>query len=399
MLNTTIAPWPHYDYDEQRAAQEVLMSGKVNQWTGTHVKEFEKEFATYVGTEYAVAVSNGSVALDLIFKHLPRGFGSVYNEVLVTSRTFMASVSSIVLAGLKPVFVDVDEYSGNIDIADIRRKITDKTMAILCVHLAGQPCDMDEIMAIAKERRLFVIEDCAQSHGATYKGRKVGSIGHAAAWSFCQDKIMSTAGEGGMITTNDYQLFKYIWEFKDHGKNYDKMNDANPSKGFRWVHDSFGSNYRMTEIQAAVGRIQLQKLDEWVERRNKIARFYNGIFYEYSAIEVPSKYEHGIHAKYKHYVYVNEDGLKEGWNRDRIVSELNEVGVPCYTGSCSEVYMENAFLFSDMAPERCLPNARKLGRTSLMFLVHPTITNEDLLKMEKRLDDVLSRASKNCNAN
>lgn len=393
MLNTKIAPWPFYDNDERVAVQEVMMSGRVNQWTGHHVKEFEKEFAEYVGTEYAVAVSNGTVALDLIlgsFQSDPHR-----DEILVTSRTFMASVSSIVLAGFVPVFVDVDPETGNICPKDIARKISNRTVAIMCVHLAGLPCDMDPIIDIGAEYGVLIIEDCAQAHGAEYKGRKVGSLGHVAAWSFCQDKIMSTAGEGGMVTTNIPELYKHIWEFKDHGKSLDKISTPNPSKGFRFIHDSFGSNYRMTEIQAAVGRLQLKKLDYWIQIRNLNADYLDETLSQYSAVTVVRHTTADVlHAKYKHYAYVNPEGLREGWDRQRIIDELTKLGVPVYTGSCSEVYLEDAFLKVGLAPQVSLPNALKLGETSLMFLVHPTITQNDLDFMREGLETVLGSASK-----
>lgn len=394
MLNTNIAPWPAFSQEEIDATAEVLRSGKVNQWTGEHVKAFEREFADYIGTKYAVALANGTVALDLIFRAYR------YNhidgeEVIVTSRTFIATISSIVNEGLRPVFVDVDPDTGNIDPKEIIKAITPNTRYIMCVHLAGHPCDMDEIMRIADTHGLVVIEDCAQAHGGVYKGRKLGSIGHAAAWSFCQDKIMTTGGEGGMVTTNSEHIWQDIWEFKDHGKSFGKMIDPVMQSGFRWVHDSFGSNHRMTEMQAAIGRIQLKKMQTWTHYRNANAGMLDYIASHYSAIrEIPQLSVDCVHAKYKHYMYVDPNGLKEGWTRNRIINELNEQGVPCYAGTCSEVYLETAFINSGFPPRSRLPNARMLGETSLMFLVHPNITTYQLGHCMTKLATVLSAASK-----
>jgi dTDP-4-amino-4,6-dideoxygalactose transaminase len=392
MLNAGVNPWPFYAEDEVQAVAQVLRSGQVNQWTGGNVKLFEQKFANYIGTDKAVAVMNGTVALDLILKFGPFGSG---DQIIVTPRTFLASVSSIINAGLVPVFADVDPVSGNFTPETIAKAITPQTRGILCVHLAGWPCEMDEIMQLARQWNLYVIEDCAQAHGAEYKGRKVGSIGHAAAWSFCQDKIMSTAGEGGMITTNDLVLWRDIWEYKDHGKCYDKMFNTVHPPGFRWVHDSFGSNYRMTEIQAVVGIQQLQKLDYWVAVRNHIASQIDDVATGYSAVRTAKVPEWMKHAKYKHYLYVDPTGLNDGWSRDRIIEELGKLGTPCFQGSCSEVYLEEAFMYFN--PEfipTTKPVAKELGETSLMFLVHPTLGGRDMYETLTNLEKVLLKASR-----
>jgi len=219
-MNALCATWPSYSDEEATAVRNVILSNKVNYWTGTECREFEKEFAAWVGTEYAVALSNGTLALDVALKaiHISPG-----DEVIVTPRTFLASASCIVNAGAVPVFADVDRDSQNITADTIRAVLTPRTRAIICVHLAGWPCDMDPIMELAKTHDLFVIEDCAQAHGARYRGRMVGSIGHIGAWSFCQDKIMSTGGEGGMVTTNSRVWWTAMWSYKDHGKSWEAM--------------------------------------------------------------------------------------------------------------------------------------------------------------------------------
>ncbi len=374
-----------------------MTSGRTNQWTGNEVNLFAAEFAGYVGTKEAIPVANGSLALDLIFRGLqtqgrtgPPGYG---HEVIVTSRTFIASISSIVMAGLVPVFADVDPISQNITKETIEAVRTDKTIGILCVHLAGYPCDMYPIMKLATQHNLFVIEDCAQAHGAQYMGQSVGSFGNAAAWSFCQDKIMTTGGEGGMITTNDIALADIMWSYKDHGKNADSAKFPFPSKnGFRWLHDSIGTNFRMTEIQAAIGRIQLRNLENSVKKRKSIADSYNKIAKGFSAVRTDFYNREIRHAKYKHYMFVVPKGLNDGWHRDRIISELNMLGLPANVGSCSEVYLEKAL--EHYVPAEHCSVARMLGEHSICFPCHPTITDEDQLMMNRALYKVLSSASK-----
>jgi len=376
MLNTPFSTWPSFTIEEAEAVHHVVLSNKVNYWTGTECREFEKEFASWVGTRHAMALSNGTLALDVALKALGIGPG---DEVVVTPRTFIASVSCVVNAGATPVFADVEADSGNISAATIGRVLTQRTKAVICVHLAGWPCDMDPIMALANRHGLKVIEDCAQAHGARYKGRSVGSIGHAGAWSFCQDKIMTTGGEGGMVTTNDEALWRAMWSYKDHGKSYEAVYERQHPPGFRWVHESFGTNWRMLEMQAAIGRIQLRRMTDWTARRTANAQAIWAACLPHSAVRVPmfgcSEYDH---AHYKCYVYVQPEQLAPGWNRDRIMQAINAQGVPCYQGSCSEVYLEKAFDNTGWRPDARLPVARELGETSLMFLVHPTLTQAEI---------------------
>jgi len=280
--------------------------------------------------------------------------------------------------------------------------LTSKTKVIICVHLAGWPCDMDPIMALAERHHLKVIEDCAQAHGAVYKGRSVGSIGHIGAWSFCQDKIMTTGGEGGMVTTNDEILWRKMWAYKDHGKSYEAVYEREHPPGFRWVHESFGTNWRMLEVQAAIGRIQLKRMTDWNVKRTSNAQ---AILSAFESLRVPefkcnqactnhcANSSNCKHAYYKAYVYVNPDKLKEGWSRDRIIQEIEMRGVPCFPGSCSEVYLEKAFEGTGFTPKNRLPIAKMLGDTSLMFLVHPTLTQENIKKTKEVIMDVLKLAS------
>ena len=390
MLNTKFAPWPSFTEEEANAVRDVILSNKVNYWTGQETRSFEKEFAAWAGTEYAVALANGTVALDLALKALQIGAG---DEVIVTSRTFLASVSSIVNAGAVPVFADVDLGSQNITLESIQRVLTARTRAIICVHLAGWPCDMDPIMALADAHDLKVIEDCAQAHGALYKGRPVGSIGHIGAWSFCQDKIMTTGGEGGMVTTNDRQLWADMWAYKDHGKSWDAVYEREHAPGFRWLHETFGTNWRMLEVQAVIGRIQLGRMEAWQAARLQNAQAIWSAASSLSALRVPEVPAEIQHAAYKCYVFVRPEHLKDGWSRDRILNEISSRGVPVFSGSCSEVYLEKAFDNTGWRPVERLPHAKELGETSLMFLVHPTLTQQEIVLTCKTLTDVIQQAS------
>lgn len=388
MLNTNYAPWPSFTQEEADAVSKTILSNKVNYWTGTECREFEKEFAEYTQTKYAIALTNGTVALDVALKALNIGAG---DDVIVTSRTFLASASAIVTAGANPIFADVELASQNISRRTIEAVFTPNTKAIICVHLAGLMCDMDPIMALAEEKGLYVIEDCAQAHGAMYKGRSAGSIGHIGAWSFCQDKIMTTGGEGGMVTTNDKTLWDKMWSYKDHGKSFDSVYNKQHPPGFRWVHDSFGTNWRMMEVQAVIGRVQLKRMREWTKVRNQNMELILSTFESYPYFTVYHPSEDYVHAAYKCYVQVNAEALPQGWDRDRIMLEINALGTPCYSGSCSEVYLEKAFDNTPWRPKKRLENARKLGETSLMFLVHPTLTKDNMDNTVQNIKTVINK--------
>lgn len=391
MLNTPFSPWPSYTNEEADAIKNVLLSNKVNYWTGDECKLFEKEFAAWVQCDYAVALSNGTLALDVALKALNIGAG---DEVITTPRTFLASASSIVTAGATPVFADVDLNSQAITAESIAEVLTTKTKAVIVVHLAGMPAEMDAIMALSEKHGFYVIEDCAQAHGAKYKGRSVGTIGHIGAWSFCQDKIMTTGGEGGMVTTNDKALWSTMWSYKDHGKSYDAVyNRAHPA-GFRWLHESFGTNWRMTEIQAVLGRIQLKRMDKWTKQRQENCQSIDDAIKKLPISRCVSVPDYITHASYKHYVFINPEHLKAGWSRDRIVETIVSEGVPAYQGSCSEIYLEKAFDNTPWRPTTRLPNAVQLGETSLMFLVHPTLTSDEINKTVDVIRKTLIAASK-----
>ena len=393
MLNTAFSPWPSFTQAEADAVSQVLLSNKVNYWTGQEGRQFEREFADWADSQYAIAMGNGTLALDVAMQALEIGAG---DEVIVTPRTFIASISSVVNAGAIPIFADVDAETGNITPETIAAVMTERTKAIVCVHLAGWPCDMDGIMALAAQHDLYVIEDCAQAHGTRYKGRSVGSIGHIGAWSFCQDKIMTTGGEGGMVTTNDESLWRKMWAYKDHGKSYAAVYETEHAPGYRWLHESFGTNWRMTEMQAVIGRIQLTRMSDWTAQRTAHAhaildecdKWAQQGYLSVPRLEQTAEYADCTHGYYKLYVYVQPDNLPADWSRDRIIAEINALNVPCFSGSASEVYLEKAFDHTGWRPESPLAVAKQLGETSLMFLVHPTLTTAEIAQTVAAIDSV-----------
>jgi dTDP-4-amino-4,6-dideoxygalactose transaminase len=408
VLNTAFSPWPSFTSEETQAVASVLASNRVNYWTGRECRDFESEFAAWTGAQHAIALANGTLALDLGVKALGIGAG---DEVVVTPRTFIASVSCVVNAGATPVFADVDADSGNLSAQTIEQVLTPRTKAVICVHLAGWPCDMDPIMSLAHGRGIYVIEDCAQAHGARYRGRSVGTIGHLGAWSFCQDKIMTLGGEGGMVTTNDPGVASRIWSLKDHGKSCAAAKPREGS-GFRWVHESFGTNARMLEIQAVLGRIQLGRMARWTAQRNAHADAIQTALRPFagpSGVLRTPRFRCGgrdadgatsgcadgcEHARYKYYAYVRPENFAQEWTRDRVIEAITSRGVPCYSGSCSEVYLEKAFQGISWRPGERLPVAQELGETSLMWLVHPTLTQDEMRKTCEVSAEVLREAQR-----
>lgn len=387
-----IAPWPSFTQEEQEAVARVLASNRVNYWTGEEVRAFEREFADWVGSFNAIAVANGTLALEAALKALGIGPG---DEVIVTPRTFIASVSCVINEGATPIFADVDRESGVMTPESARAVISESTKAIIPVHLGGWPCDMPGLKSLAAEAGIAIIEDCAQAHGAAINDRSVGTFGDIGVWSFCQDKIMTTGGEGGMVNTDDRELWARIWSYKDHGKNFEEMCRTDYSGGFRWVHESFGSNYRMLEIQAVLGRIQLRRMAEWHRLRTDNARTLIGALREFpDAVRVPEPPPGYTHAFYRLYAYVRPEGLRTGWSRDRLIAELTSLGLPAFHGSCSEVYLERAFDGTGFRPSQRLPAALELGDTSIAFLVHPTLTPEDLAKARDAITSVFEQASR-----
>ncbi|MFO7914018.1 MAG: DegT/DnrJ/EryC1/StrS aminotransferase family protein [Desulfotignum sp.] len=393
------APWPFFSDDEIQAAVNVLKSGNVNQWTGHAVNRFETAFAGYIGTDHAVALANGSLALDMALRSL--GIGK-QDEVIVTPRSFVASASCVALQGAVPVFVDVDPVSQNITLETISQAVTPKTKAVIAVNLGGWPCDLGNIKSFCEQNKIFLIEDCAQAHGAKFEGKKAGSFGDCAVFSFCQDKIMTTGGEGGMLVTNRADIWKKVWSFKDHGKDYDDAFCQNHDPGFKWLINSFGTNGRMTEMQAAMGCVMLKKLDAWVEKRRTYADQLNQAFANMPGLRTTIPGPACYHSYYKYYVFIDQDALNGAWNRDRVIDALNNAGIPCNTGICPEIYKEKAFTKGNCRIQGSakdssgknyyLPVARKLGETSVMFMVHPTLTPASMGYVIDQMQKIMKKA-------
>lgn len=390
MASRQIFPaWPVFDDEQCAAVDRVLRSGKVNYWTGDECRKFEREYAESLGVKHAIALANGTLALELALYALDIGPG---DEVIVPSRTFIASASCAVVRGARPVIADLDRDSQNLTVETVKAVMTPRTKAIIAVHLAGWPCDMDPLMEFASEHGLFVIEDCAQAHGALYKGRPVGSIGHMNAFSFCQDKIITTGGEGGLLTTNDDRLWEKAWSYKDHGKSWDAVYNRPHTGTFKYLHESFGTNWRLTEMQAAIGRIQLSRLPDWTQRRNQNARILVDSLSDIPGVRVPQPDSEIQHAQYKFYAFIDAARLNAGWTRDRIAQEIMARGPFCGCGSCGEIYKELAFVKTGYGPVAPLPVAHELHETSLMFQVHPTLSAEDMRFIGEVARDVLTSA-------
>ncbi len=386
-----LPPWPHFDDEMVAAAASVLRSGKVNQWTGEQVRRFEAELAERFGRRHAVALANGTLALELALRAAGVGEG---DEVVVTPRSFFASVSAVVRVGARPVFADVDERTQSLTVETVAAALTERTRAVLVVHLGGWPAPMQALRGLCDERGLLLVEDCAQAHGAEVDGRQVGQWGELAAYSFCQDKIMTTAGEGGALLMDDEALYARAWSFKDHGKNLQKVRQGGSGTGFRWLHDTFGTNWRLSEVQAAVGRVQLRRLDGWLEYRRRWGKLLTERLSRWDALRIPRPREDERPAYYRFYAFVRPEALRDGWSRDRILQATAAEGIPCGVGSCPEIYREGAFEGTDLRPVEPLPVATRLGATSMAFHVHPTLTERDVEQTAEAIEKVLAAASR-----
>jgi len=389
-MTVAFSSWPQFDDEQIEAVAAVLRSGRINYWTGSTGREFEREYSAYLGRRHSIAVANGTLALELALE----AFGvSPGDEVIVPARTYVASASCAVMRGAVPVVADVNRDSQCLTAETIAAALTERTRAVIVVHLGGWPADMDPIMELARERNLIVIEDCAQAHGAFYKGRPVGSIGHAGAFSFCQDKIITTGGEGGLLALDDEEAWRRAWAFKDIGRSYAAVYERDHPPGFRWFTESFGTNWRMTEMQAAIGRIQLKRLPQWVEQRNRNAVVLRQALEGLRVLRIPQVATGDVHAFYRFYAFVEPQSLSTGWSRDRILGEIESMGVPCGVGSCPEIYLEKAFVDRGWGPGQRLPVAQELGATSLMFLVHPTLTVDEMQAAARAIRMAIERAS------
>lgn len=387
--NPNLAPWPFYDADEIAAARSVLESGRVNYWTGERGREFERAYAAYCGVRFALAVANGTVALELALVGLGIGPG---DDVVVPARTFIATAAAVAMRGARPVVADIDPVSQNITAETLAAALTPRTKAVIPVHLAGWPVDMAPLLALTRPKGIAVIEDCAQAHGATVNGKNVGGLGEIGCFSFCQDKIISTGGEGGMVVTDDETAYRRMWSFRDHGKNIAHANDSGAGAGFKWVADSFGTNWRMTEVQSAIGLAQLAKLPAWVARRRANASLFDATLTGLPCVSLPTVPQHLTHAYYKYYFFVTPDALRGDWSRERICSELNGRGVPARAGACPDIAREKAFL--DAGPQPAHPGASSIEHRTIMLPVHPTLTPGNMAFMTESLRAVVLEATR-----
>lgn len=379
--------WPNYSENEIKKVIRVIKSGKVNYVNGKLGKKFENLFSKWVKRKYSVALANGTVALELAIKSLKLPPKS---EILVTARSFFSSASVIVRAGFVPKFLDVDLYTQNILIKDIKKKISKKTKAIICVHLAGNPCDMKNIINISKKYRLKIIEDCAQAHGARIDEKIVGSFGDVSAWSFCNDKIISTLGEGGMVSTNNKKIYNYINSYKDHGLSLKKKKNLNQK--FIYNKDFFGSNYRLTEVQSAIGIAQLLKINDTLKKRNYIAKKYIKIFEKFNNFFYFYKPPSNIkNSWYRFYVFIKKDLKNFQSIRDKIIYNLNKNGILCYYGACPEIYLENAFKNSNYRSKKRLYNCSILGKTSIALDINHTLSKKTININSKKIYKVLKK--------
>lgn len=366
--------WPQHEPDEIAAVVEVLSSGRVNGLVhGEQTRAFEAEFARFIGVDHAVAVANGTVALELALRALGIGPG---DEVIVPARSFFATASCVVAVGAEPVFADIDPVSHNICPVSVAAMVSPRTRAIICVHLAGWPCDMAALLDLCRKEGLLLIEDCAQAHGAAIDGQRVGSFGHAAAFSFCTDKIMSTGGEGGMVVTPHEEVRHRVWSYKDHGKSHAKVSAPNGAgSGFRYIHDSFGSNFRLTEMQAAIGRCQLNKLPAWLAQRRANAELLNILLQDDERLIVPAPPANISHAWYKYNLGIDR-GAGKNSGVEKIVGRLRDMGITCASGSCPDMSGEAAFAGRPARKDHDLPNAARVGQRNLMLAVDHLLDEE-----------------------
>lgn len=383
--------WPSYSKEEVALVADVLAGGLVNYWTGTHGRQFEAEYANYLGVCGTVALMNGTVALEASLRALGIGEG---DEVIVPCRTFIASASCVVAVGARPVLADVDPVTQCVTAACVAVKVSDRTRAVIAVHLAGMVCDLDPIVSLCHERGIALIEDCAQAHGARYKDRPVGSIGDVGAFSFCQDKIITTGGEGGLVATDDAALLDRIVRYKDHGKDPELVAAARMrgAGGFAYLHSSFGTNWRMTEMQAALGRHQLRRLDESVARRRYLAERLSRSIADVDGISVVPAPPWAVWAYYRLSLRIDQSRLIHGWSRDRIVSALIAENVWAGPGACPDIGHEHAF---DAVPgaRDARPGAESIAGESLVLQVHPALADGDIDSTAEAIARVMRHAT------
>ncbi len=348
---------PFVGEDEIQAVSEVIKSGMLAH--GSVVEEFEREFAKYLGVPYLLTVSNGTIALYVALKALGVGGN---DEVIVPDFTFFATASTVVLAGATPVFADIDLETYTLNPASVEELITDRTKAIVVVHLYGHPAKMDEILRIAREHGLYVIEDCAQSHGAEYRGVKTGSIGDVGAFSFYATKNL-TMGEGGAISTKSKDVADFVRLYRNHGQRK------------RYYHEVIGWNFRITNIQAAIGLQQLRKLDQMNSRRREIAKLYRDELSSIESLRLPVEKPWAKHVYHQFTVWVEGDGA-----RDRLAEYLRQHGVQVGIHYPRPLHAQPALRKYFRTP---CPNAENASTHVLSLPMHPGLSDENVLTVTK----------------
>tara|TARA_B100000767_G_C19747383_1_gene529176 strand:- start:627 stop:1799 length:1173 start_codon:yes stop_codon:yes gene_type:complete len=385
--------WPNFSKNLISKVGRILSSGKINYIDGPYGKKFEKEFSKFVGNRYSIAICNGTAALEVAIKSLKLAKNS---EIIVPSRSFFASAACIVNTGHIPIFADVDLLTQNISLDDIKKKISKRTKAIICVHLAGLPCNMHDIKKLANKNKIKIIEDCSQAHGASIDNMQVGSFGDVSTWSFCNDKIISTLGEGGMISTNKKIIYDFCKTYINHGSVL--QNNKNSEK-FIYNKDYFGTNLRITEIQSIAGLEQLKDLRKVQIKRERMSKDY---------FHVTSKYQNYIYsyfplknikcAWYRFYFFLKTDMKEYQKIRFKIIKNLKKNDLKCFTGSCPEIYLEKSFKKLKNFKVRRLINSKILGETSIALDINHTLTHakhkKKVLELKLVLEDIFQNKLK-----
>ena len=381
--------WPFYDINIQKKIIKILRSGKTNYLIGKEGILFEKNFSKFYKIKYSNVVANASLGLELSLLSLNLVKG---DEVIVTPRSYHSSVSCVIRVGLKPVFADIDRNSMNICPESIIKNISRKTKAIICVHLYGMPCDMNKIKKISKEFNLKIIEDCSQAHGSKIGNKYVGSFSDISVFSYCQDKIISTGGEGGMIATNNKKLNDRIWSLKEIGKNKEKFFKINSlSNDFPYVHDTIGTNARITEIQSCIGNYQLKQLKSYIRARNENAKIFFNKLKNCKHLIIPNHNSQITHSYYRYTVIISNEKL----SRSILMKNLKKKGVACTVGGCPTIYNEKYFVEKFNVNIKNYPNAEYLKNRTLSFLVDQTISKKEINKVSSILLDQINKILKN----
>ena len=335
-------------------------------YLGENVRSFEHEIARYCGTQRAVGLASGTDALQIALRALDIGPG---DEVITVSFTFVATSEAIALVGATPVFADIFPYSYNLDYNELEKKITPKTKAIIPVHLYGQPADMDPIIEIARKYNLYIIEDCAQAIGATYKGKRVGSFGDIGCFSFFPSKNLGAFGDGGIVTTNSNMLADRIIALRNHGGK------------IRYYHDEIGLNSRLDEIQAAILRVKLPHLDDWNKRRRQIALNYNKLLENVEEVKVPYEIEDTSCVYHQYTIQIP--------NRDTVHEALKEKGIMTMIYYPVPLHLQEVYKYLGIQ-KGSLPHTEKVSQKVLSLPIFPEITNVQQKEVAEALKSVLA---------